>query len=289
MKFDKSLLQRATDKYVVDAREVSSRGTSFLIVILGVILQASHTTLLMYNVSAFESTILKGVVSAGIGIFISMALAIFTLKHDGKNKDIESLINVFFYFEVFTNLFYYFDSILLAKGFEVATINSYIYFAASLPFAYIMPYTIKKFAGVIAADKSVDFGSVDIVPKEPEAPIEYNVDEIQEMINSKVAEAIDIALAESEETKQSIDETIKNTVGKILDAMPMPQQNEVDVEAIINAATDAATKAVSGSTETILKKAVTVLQEHFDEKYIKKGGQVVLRTGAGQETTVDVV
>lgn len=169
-------LTRKTDRFVKYARELSSRGTSFWIVLLGVVLQASHTTLLMYNVSAFESVYLKFIVSLGIGIFISMSLAIFTLKHDGRNKDIENLIKVFFYFEIFTNTFYYWDSIILTKGIDLATQKDWIYLIASLPFAYIMPFAIKKFAGVIKADEKLQYGSIDVQPIEVEhsEPIDTN-------------------------------------------------------------------------------------------------------------------
>lgn len=161
-KFNSNDLQRVTDKFVVYAREFSSRGTSFIIVLLGVILQASHTTLLMYSVSAFSNEIVRFIVSFGIGIFISSALAVFTLKHDGKNRHIDNLISTFFYFEVFTNLFYYFNSILLHKGLSNLEMNDYVFFVASLPFAYIMPYAIKQFAGVIAADKAIEMGNIDV-------------------------------------------------------------------------------------------------------------------------------
>ena len=161
-KFDKNDLQRITDQFVVYAREFSSRGTSFIIVILGVILQASHTTLLMYSVSAFSNSVIRFIVSFGIGIFISSALAVFTLKHDGKNKHISNLIITFFYFEVFTNLFYYFNSILLSKGLDNLLTTDYVFFCASLPFAYIMPYAIKQFAGIIAADKAIEMGNIDV-------------------------------------------------------------------------------------------------------------------------------
>lgn len=325
MKFDKSLLQRETDKFVVHARELSSRGTSFLIVILGVVLQASHTTLLMYNVSSFSNVIVKGAVSLGIGIFISMALAVFTLKHDGKNEKIESLINIFFYFEVFTNLFYYFDSILLKTGFDNLLLNDYIYFVAALPFAYIMPYAIKQFAGIIASDQSVDFGSIDVVPAEPKeksneqlmldvdnevigAIVEDKMNEIlsnspiaspsvdYDSIEQSIKNNIQLAVSEVRQNdvidENAIVKSIENKLTSIVDEAvntaikntDFNTSSEIDVDKITSSATAAALE----KSEAMLKKAVNGLQQHFDVRYIQKGGKVILRTGAGQETTVEV-
>ena len=154
-------LQRKTDKYVISARELSSRGMSFIIVMLGVILQASHTALLMYDIAAFKQMWLKLIVALGIGIFISSALAIFTLKHDGKNKEIGQIITVFFYFEIFTNVFYYWNSLIFSKGFDNALTQDWLYLIIAMPFSFIMPFAIKKFAGIISADERLQFGSID--------------------------------------------------------------------------------------------------------------------------------
>jgi hypothetical protein len=174
-KFDKEKtfferLQRKTDRFVIGAREISSRGMSFMIAMLGVLLQASHTSLLMYDVSGFSSVILRIIVAMGIGIFISCALAIFTIKSDGKNRKILQIINIFFYFEVFTNLFYYFNSLIFSKvdsNWDFANVDSknWLYLIIAIPFAIIVPFAIKQFAGVISADDKLDFGTVDGPPE----------------------------------------------------------------------------------------------------------------------------
>lgn len=188
MKIDKKLLQNKTDSFVIHARELSSRGASFLILMLGVLLQASHTTLLMYNIAGFDSKIIKGLVAFGIGIFISGALAIFTLKSDGKNKDINQIINVFFYFEIFTNIFYFWNSLIFIKGFENAVMQDWLYLIIAMPFAYIMPFTIKRFAGAIRTDESLKFGTIDILPSADINSDEVeNLDEIiKDKINNKI-------------------------------------------------------------------------------------------------------
>lgn len=204
-------LQRKTDKYVVWARELSSRGMSFMIVMLGVLLQASHTTLLMYSISAFSSSFIRFSVSLGIGIFISSALAIFTLKHDG-GKASGKIINTFFYFEIFTNVFYFWNSLVFVNGFAETTVQQWLYLIIAMPFAYIMPYTIKKFAGVIASDSSLEFGSLDQKPLEvDEQGFNDRVKELED--NFKKYTELQISDNNSEvreETHRLIEEELKN-------------------------------------------------------------------------------
>lgn len=223
-------LTRKSDKFVKYAREISSRGMSFWIVILGVILQASHTTLLMYNVSAFDSNFIKGLVSLGIGLFVSMALAIFTLKHDGKNREIGHLINVFFYFEIFTNLFYYFNSIIFKKGFDNVIINDWLFLMASLPFAYIIPYAIKKFAGVIRADETLQFGSIDIIPSEIENVDPETLEEFKKLQTEKTELMIDeIKNLEKQVVKKGETISVTSETGK-MGSLKINDQYEEPVE-----------------------------------------------------------
>lgn len=154
-------LQRKTDKFVISARELSSRGMSFIIVMLGVLLQASHTTLLMYDIAAFTQTWLKLTVALGIGIFISSSLAIFTLKYDGTDPKLKMIINVFFYFEIFTNVFYYWNSLIFSKGFDQAVMQDWLYLIIAMPFSFVMPFAIKQFAGIISTEEKLKFGDID--------------------------------------------------------------------------------------------------------------------------------
>lgn len=188
--FDINDLQRKTDRFVISARELSSRGMSFIIVMLGVILQASHTALLMYDIAAFKQEWLKMTVGIGIGLFISSALAIFTLKHDGKNKDVSEIINIFFYFEIFTNVFYYFNSLIFSKGFDNATTQNWLYLIIAMPFSFIMPFAIKKFAGIISADERLKFGSIDTPDEQISNSVDFSdteelLKQMEEMINIK--------------------------------------------------------------------------------------------------------
>ena len=160
-----------------------------MIAMLGVLLQASHTSLLMYDVSGFSSVILRVIVAMGIGIFISCALAIFTIKSDGKNRKILQIINIFFYFEVFTNLFYYFNSLIFSKvdsnwDFSKVDSKNWLYLIIAIPFAIIVPFAIKQFAGVISADDKLDFGTVD---GPPEVLVDLTGDQL-ELINNLYAD-----------------------------------------------------------------------------------------------------
>jgi hypothetical protein len=215
-------LQRKTDKFVVTAREFSSRGTSFLIVMLGVILQASHTTLLMYNVAGFEQKWLKFLVALGIGLFLSCALALFTLKWDGKDKTIKNLITQFFYFEVFTNVFYYWNSIIFEKGIENAVLQDWIYIVVLMPFSYMVPFAIKQFAGIIAADEPVAFGNIDVPPSlEKEIP-EEEFNEYKEKLKLLIDQTDSLKLNNEElnEKVNGLSEDQKLALKKLEDINP---------------------------------------------------------------------
>ena len=205
----KAELQRKSDKYVISAREISSRGASFLIAMLGVILQASHTTLLMYDIAAFKQEWLKLIVALGVGVFISSALAIFTLKYDGRDKQIGKIITVFFYFEIFTNVFYYWNSLIFSKGIEEASVQNWLYLIIAMPFSFVMPYAIKQFAGVINADERLEFGSIDIIEEKTSDIDSEELSDMQQSIE-EVKDLLDNCI--KHETLESAKESIMSSV-----------------------------------------------------------------------------
>lgn len=218
-------LQRQTDKFVKWAREASSRGSSFLIVMLGVILQASHTTLLMYHVAAFESEALKIIVSLGIGIFISCALAIFTLKYDGKDKKVYNIIRIFFWFELFTNVFYYWNSLIFSKGFDNAVTQDWLYLIIAMPFSFIMPYAIKQFADIINADEKLAFGDIDtpeteVLNTEEVSELQEQLTTLQEKLNAVSNDFI------KKDTNLQIDIAGKKAVIKLGDVSDTTEHNK---------------------------------------------------------------
>lgn len=155
----------------------------------------------MYDIAAFKQEWIKLAVALGVGIFISSALAIFTLKYDGKNKELGTIINVFFYFEIFTNVFYYWNSLIFSKGIETATIQNWLYLIIAMPFSFVMPYAIKKFAGVINADQRLEFGSID------------TIDDISDEIDNESKQAM---LDSIQEVKQLLEESV--TQQELIDA-----------------------------------------------------------------------
>ena len=186
-------LQRKTDKYVVWARELSSRGMSFWIAILGVILQAAHTSLLLYGASAFESEWQKITVSLGLGIFLSGSLMIFTLKHKPGNKNSEFTLNLFFWFEVFVGVFYYINKLVFSVHRDTGSwpgLDNYLYLLIGLPFAYMAPYAIKQFAYVIESDTTLEFGSIDKIPTENKEYTEEEISNLKQGIAYEIDERI---------------------------------------------------------------------------------------------------
>lgn len=219
-------LQRKTDKFVLSARELSSRGMSFLIAMLGVILQASHTSLLMYDVSGFTSTTLRVLVALGIGIFISSALAIFTIKSNGKDQKIIQIVNIFFYFEVFTNIFYYFNSLIFSKigqNWDMSQIDNrnWIYLIVAIPFAVIVPFAIKQFSGIISADDKLSFGSIE---GPPEVLVDLKSEELEQLTSA--TKNINELLAQNESMKLQIN-ALKDYSQEVINLKASLQKNYV--------------------------------------------------------------
>lgn len=254
----KPALQRKTDKYVTYARELSSRGSSFWIATLGVILQAAHTSLLLYGTSAFKSEWQKIVVSLGLGLFLSASLMIFTLKHKTGNKKSEFTLNLFFWFEVFIGTFYYLNKLIFSVHKETGEwpgLDNYVFLLVGLPFAYMAPYAIKQFAYVIESDKSLEFGEIDKIPEEHiETDVHgFDLNEVYAVIDEKLNEKFDEFLQSK------------------------PASDSVDSSTF-----DAKLEKLTASTKTILKefeRRISEIPVVDESKFIKKGETIKMKTG----------
>lgn len=275
-------LQRKTDKYVVWARELSSRGSSFWIAILGVILQAAHTSLLLYGTSAFTSEWQKIVVSLGMGLFLSSALMIFTLKHIPGDRRSEFTLNLFFYFEIFIGVFYYLNKLIFSVHKETGAwpgLDNYIYLLIGLPFAYMAPYAIKQFAYVIKSDTSREYGDIDVVPYEEEQQVDDSLidqlkDELRAELLEELSSSIETTSTMTDELLQSIDERIDKAIllnNDNNDSTDISQQFET----------------LKNTTKKLLKdfKADMIDQQ---KSFIKKGSTITLKTANGvNEVVID--
>lgn len=267
-------LQRKSDKYVVWARELSSRGSSFWIAVLGVILQAAHTSLLLYGTSAFTSEWQKIAVSLGMGLFLSSALMIFTLKHKPGNKQSEFTLNLFFWFEIFIGVFYYLNKLIFSVHKETGEwpgLDNYIYLLIGLPFAYMAPYAIKQFAYVIKSDTSLDYGSIDIIPTEDEETetTSEDLEAAKDEIKSSILEELnELSAPEIDETliQEKVEEAINEAIKKI--DISAPSKNDFDT--------------LKNTTKQLLKDFKADIEQKSDQ-YIKKGSTITIKTPEGVE------
>lgn len=271
---DKSKLQRQSDRFVVWARELSSRGTSFFIAVLGVILQAAHTTLLLYDASGFKAEWQKIIVAAGMGILLSGALLVFTLKHKPGNKKSERTLNLFFYLEVFIGAAYYLNKFIFHYH-ETEKVwpglDNWIKVIITLPFAFMAPYAIKQFAYVIESDTSLEFGKIDIEPDEAKASRDFieKFEEFQKELDEKISVGVDLKFADlkfPDEIQNNID------VDKYLEDMKRYTEEF---------------KGVRSDTKEILKKFKSDIEHIKDfnpSDYIKKGSKLKIRMPDGKST-----
>lgn len=261
---DKQQLSRKTDKYVVWARELSSRGTSFWIALLGVILQAAHTSLLLYGTSAFHVEWQKLAVSLGLGLFLSSSLMIFTLKHKVGDAKSEFTLNLFFWFEVFIGVFYYLNKLIFSVHKETGEwpdLDSYVFLIIGLPFAYMAPYAIKQFAYVIKSDVTLDYGSIDVIPD-----VDKSVEDIDE--------------SKAEELKTYVDEQLQDLQTKFKESSTTVDYSIVDEK--IN--------DLKASTKDVLKILDDKIEKNTLDasKFIKKGETIKMKTGDNVSTiTID--
>lgn len=305
LKSKRNKLQRQTDYYVKFARELSSRGTSFWIAVVGVILQAAHTTLLMYNISSFPDEWQKILVSAGAGIVISSALLVFTLKHKIGNKESETQLLIFFYFEVFVGAFYYIDKLIFKVHRDTGEwpgLDNYILLFIGLPFAYIVPYTIKQFAYVIKSDQTLEFGEIDILPTDEtvsqlnESSIDQRIDELKSQLIAEIDDKTEQAIKQIDERSSDINVTeifdkvdakIKATITEVLNSSAkgtsLDAEKLTEFTALLTNAKDIIedAKQTKESTKKILKTFRTEYLDKlsdFDPKdYIKRGEKISVR------------
>ncbi|BBI90439.1 hypothetical protein HYO65_gp047 [Tenacibaculum phage PTm1] len=267
-------LQRQTDKYVVFARELSSRGMSFWIALLGVILQTAHTTLLLYGVSAFTQEWQKILVSFGMGLFLSASLMIFTLKHKEGNKESEFTLNLFFWFEVFVGVFYYLNKLVFSvfRDGNVPQWTDYVYLLIGLVFAYMSPYAIKQFAYVIKSDATLEYGSIDdVLPSSVD--VKVSSEENEKIISEKV-----------EQIKEELTNSVLSKVDEKINSIELPSSVDGDVNNEELKVLKEDFSKLKNTTAKLLKDFkddVDKVKGFNPNDYIKRGSKITMRTADG--------
>lgn len=309
-----SKLQRKSDKFVFGARELSSRGSSFLIALLGVLLQAAHTTLLSFQTSSMPDFWSKLIISVGLGIFICSSLLVFTIKNTGAEEYIKKAILIYFWFEVYSNVFYYlnhfvFQNITIVDGefVNVTTFQDYIFLLIGIPFGIIVPYTIKAFANVIRASVQLDMGSIEQIEDEiKEISEDYKDTLIKEMEEKfktiltenlrEYSDNIEIDKAEfreiikaSEESYEKINSLIKTTeANQSIASEEITKAIKTDIEESlekIKSNLKIVNENIKKTSDTFNTK-IEEINTTIKEKCLLKNSTVNLRSG---EKTTSVV
>lgn len=141
-------------KVVEFAKKFSSTGSAFLLATLGIITQTFHNGFLFFSLSSFESIWLN-MIQTSIGAFgLSGALLYFTIRAaNSESKVIKNLVWAFFIFEIYANLFYWSNKYIISVwGTDAVNWSSMI---IAVPFAFMIPFTIKAYAGELKFDELV--------------------------------------------------------------------------------------------------------------------------------------
>lgn len=189
------VLLNRLDKFVDYARETSSRGAAFIYAIFGVIAQIAHNALLAYDVSLYESEILRVLQAIVIAMAISFALLYSVLTSDGKEKSVSmNIVWTFYVLEVFLNMIYYMKKVVfdvlyaqVQKTGSWDNLNwsepNWFMLLIGLPFAIFIPFIIKSYAGTIDAHKpALALDDDDFVK---DSKFKTLQDELQSVINTQ--------------------------------------------------------------------------------------------------------
>ncbi len=205
------------DKCVDYARESSSRGAGFIYATLGVLTQSAHNFYTFYELSSYSDEYAKGIQAAVGAIFMSFALLYFVLISDGTSKRHNVIVNTFFIFEIFVNLFYWgnhiiFQPIYVGKlEWSLATIATlhWTHLIIAVPFSFFIPFIIKSYANEIrAAIPAIALSKEDFVK-------EHDIDTLrQDVENIKALTANDELSALSMKKDSMLNEEFSATMKK---------------------------------------------------------------------------
>lgn len=142
-------------KVVEFAEKFSSTGSAFILATLGIITQTFHNGFLFFELSSFENFWLN-LIQTTIGAFgLSGALLYFTIRGaNGGSKVVQNLVWAFFAFEIYANLYYWSNKYIISVW---GTDNvNYASMIIAVPFAIMIPFTIKAYAGELSFDGFFD-------------------------------------------------------------------------------------------------------------------------------------
>lgn len=298
----RSLLNRF-DRFVDTAREASSRGAAYLYATLGIIVQATHTGMLVYNFSQYESELARIVQAGMMAGFVSLALFYFVLIADDKTYSKSSrTLYVFYILEIWANLFYYFDTIILTpwqtNGIPLGDLN-WTGLLIAIPFSFWIPYAIKQFGGQVHSHKpAVAMDDDDFVKETDVAALKREFAELKAAIDILQSDTSFAALEEIRENHKTSEELIakyeqiESALKPILSAAKNMKYNEtsafIDKDDIVSIVRENAEDIIKDNTLTKseIREVVKILRDDIHKitsKAVQKGETLTLTRDDGQK------
>lgn len=137
------------------AANLASRESGFIFALVGVLVQASHTWFISFELSSFTGFL--RLMQAGLmAFFLSAALLYFTLKSSDDDSDTarryRKIVWWFALIECFINL-YYWGYHLLVEPWPNADWSRFI---IAVPFSILLPFTLKAYSSEVRTDDYSD-------------------------------------------------------------------------------------------------------------------------------------
>lgn len=150
------------------AANLASRESGFIFALVGVLVQASHTWFISFELSSFTGFL--RLMQAGLmAFFLSAALLYFTLKSSDDDTDTakryRKIVWWFALIECFINL-YYWGYHLLVEPWPNADWSRFI---IAVPFSILLPFTLKAYSSEVRTD---DYGDEEDEQEEPEPTVQ---------------------------------------------------------------------------------------------------------------------
>lgn len=177
------------------AANLASRESGFIFALVGVLVQASHTWFISFELSSFTGFL--RLMQAGLmAFFLSAALLYFTLKSSDDDTDTarryRKIVWWFALIECFINL-YYWGYHLLVEPWPNADWSRFI---IAVPFSILLPFTLKAYSSEVRTD---DYGDEEDEQEDSEP-------EVQDISESEYKTLANDILIEHEQLERIEDE-----------------------------------------------------------------------------------
>lgn len=177
------------------AANLASRESGFIFALVGVLVQASHTWFISFELSSFTGFL--RLMQAGLmAFFLSAALLYFTLKSSDDDTDTarryRKIVWWFALIECFINL-YYWGYHLLVEPWPNADWSRFI---IAVPFSILLPFTLKAYSSEVRTD---DYGDEEDEQEDSEP-------EVQDISESEYKTFANDILIEHEQLERIEDE-----------------------------------------------------------------------------------